>query len=139
MIPIRQDTRAALAAALVGAALLAGAVGTACAADLDIGVSIGISQPGVYGRIDIGRFPQPQVVVAQPVVVLAPPRGARARPVEPVYMWVPPGHRKKWSKHCRAYDACGVPVVFVQDAWYERHVMPQAGGKARGKGRGRDG
>ena len=33
------------------------------------GVSVQISQPGVYGRIDIGRFPQPQVVVAAPVIV----------------------------------------------------------------------
>ena len=38
----------------------------------DVGVSVQISQPGVYGRIDIGRFPQPQVVVAQPVVMVQP-------------------------------------------------------------------
>ena len=38
----------------------------------DVGVSISVSQPGVYGRVDIGRFPQPQVVVAQPVIVQRP-------------------------------------------------------------------
>lgn len=102
----------------------------------DVGVSISISQPGVYGRIDIGRFPQPQVVVAQPVIV-AVPRVGVVVPAEPVYLWVPPGHRKKWKKHCGAYNACGVPVVFVRDDWYEARVMPHSTrGKGDGKGRG---
>ncbi|NDY90179.1 hypothetical protein G3A44_03115 [Ideonella sp. TBM-1] len=90
----------------------------------DVGVSVTISQPGVYGRVDIGRFPQPQVVVARPVVVVAP--APRMAPPPPVYMWVPPGHRKHWHKHCHRYEACGVPVYFVQDGWYERHVRPAA-------------
>lgn len=136
-----QRARAAAASAALVAAGLAAWPLTA-AADIDVGVSIGISQPGVYGRIDIGRFPQPQIVVAQPVVVLQP---RHARPVQPVYMWVPPGHRKKWSKHCQSYGACGVPVVFVRDDWYEQHVMPRErrGGqdddhRGKGKGHGRD-
>lgn len=83
----------------------------------DVGVSVQISQPGVYGRVDIGRFPQPQVVIAQPVIIAQP----RVRP-EPVYMWVPPGHRKHWSRYCGRYQACGVPVYFVQDRWYNEHV-----------------
>jgi len=115
----------------------------------DVGVSVQISQPGVYGRIDIGRFPQPQVIVAQPVVV--------ARPVvitqpAPVYMWVPPGHRKHWAKHCHDYNACGVPVYFVRHDWYDHHVQPRSQwrgndddhdhdhgrGKGRKRGKGRD-
>src|SRR5262245_51606373 len=104
---------------LLCAALLA-SVGTAQATD--VGVSVQISQPGVYGRIDIGRFPQPQVVVAQPVVI-APPPVVVAQPVQPVYMWVPYGHRKHWSKHCHEYNACGVPVYFVRHDWYHDHVM----------------
>jgi hypothetical protein len=112
----------------------------AAAADIDVGVSIGISQPGVYGRIDIGRFPQPQVVYPQPVIVV-PPRVVIAQP-QPVYMWVPPGHRKNWRKHCQSYGACGSPVVFVRDDWYEHNVYPQGKGrghdKGHGKGRGRD-
>lgn len=86
----------------------------------DVGVSVQISQPGVYGRIDIGRFPQPAVIVARPVLVAPPPVVAVAP--QPVYLWVPPGHRKKWHKHCHQYGACGVPVYFVRDDWYERHV-----------------
>jgi hypothetical protein len=90
----------------------------ASAANVDVGVSIQISQPGVHGRIDIGRFPQPAVVVAKPVVIGRPvPRA------QPVYMWVPPGHRKHWRRHCAAYGACAVPVYFVEDRWYDDHVM----------------
>lgn len=85
----------------------------------DVGVSIQITQPGVYGRIDIGRYPQPMVVVPQPVIVRHV-----AAPPPPVYMWVPPGHRKQWRKHCDHYGACGVPVYFVQDRWYHEHVAP---------------
>jgi hypothetical protein len=100
----------------------------AVAADVDVGVSIGISQPGVYGRIDIGRFPQPQVIVAQPIYIERPVR--MVRQPEPVYLWVPPGHRKNWKRHCREYGACGVPVYFVRHDWYDQ--------KVRYGGRGRD-
>lgn len=86
----------------------------------DVGVSVSISQPGVYGRIDIGRFPQPQLVVAQPVIIQR--QVVMVRAPEPVYMWVPPGHRKNWRKHCGQYQACGVPVYFVKDDWYDREV-----------------
>jgi hypothetical protein len=111
---------------LAGLAALSSSAG---AANVDVGVSIGISQPGVYGRIDIGRFPQPQVIYAQPVYVERP-RYVVVQP-EPVYMWVPPGHRKNWKQHCRDYRACGSPVVFVRDDWYEHKVRPH--GKGHGK------
>jgi hypothetical protein len=123
---------------------------TASAWATDVGVSVQVSQPGVYGRIDIGRFPQPQVIVQQPVIVAAPPPVVVAQPVQPVYMYVPPGHRKKWHKHCHAYNACGVPVYFVRHDWYGQHVMVAANdrrdhgrsddrgrGKGHGKGRGK--
>lgn len=105
----------------------------------DIGVSVQISQPGVYGRVDIGRFPQPQIVVPQPVIIAAP-RVVVAQPA-PVYMWVPPGHRKNWRKHCARYGACGTPVYFVQDGWYRQHVQGgpgrhDEGRRDRGRGHG---
>ena len=106
------------------AVAIVAAVAPAMAAD--VGVSVSISQPGVYGRIDIGSFPQPAVVVAQPVLVQPAPRVVVAQPVapvQPVYMWVPPGHRKHWAKHCGEYNACGVPVYFVRDDWYQQNVM----------------
>jgi hypothetical protein len=131
------------------ASTLALAAAGAANAD-DVGVSVQVSQPGVYGRIDIGRFPQPQVIVPQPVIV-ARPAVVVAQP-QPVYMWVPPGHRKDWNKHCHHYNACGVPVYFVRHDWYENHVMaaqqgggPNQGGpgghggpgKGKGKGHGK--
>jgi hypothetical protein len=90
------------------------------AAATDVGVSVSVSQPGVYGRIDIGRFPQPQVVVAEPVIVQQP-RVIVAQP-QPVYLYVPAGHRKNWRAHCHRYDACGSPVYFVRHDWYRRHA-----------------
>lgn len=93
-------------------------------AGVDVGVSIGISQPGVYGRIDIGRFPVPHLVLPQPVWV----RPVHVRRPPPVYMWVPPGHQKNWRRHCGRYDACGVPVYFVRDDWYRQQIRPRGDG-----------
>jgi hypothetical protein len=124
----------ALVPVLLGAAWLWAA--SPAQASVDVGVSVQISQPGVYGRIDIGRFPQPQVIVGQPVLVVPPPRPVQV--VQPVYMWVPPGHRNNWGKHCQRYNACHVPVYFVQDGWYEKNVKPAKGKKGeRGNGHGR--
>ena len=97
----------------IGAALaLATALTAAPAAHAQVGVSVTVAQPGVYGRIDIGNQPPPQVVYAQPIVVVP----ARVRQ-EPLYLYVPPGHQKKWAKHCARYDACGRPVYFVREEW----------------------
>lgn len=107
---------------LVTAAAFA-ALAAAPAFAADVGVSVSVSQPGVYGRVDIGRFPQPQVIVQQPVVV-AQPQVVVAQPVQPAYLYVPYGHRKNWGKHCHRYDACGVPVYFVRHDWAQRqHVV----------------
>lgn len=101
----------------------------------DVGVSIAISQPGVYGRIDIGRFPQPAVILPQPVIIALQPAAVA---VQPVYMWVPKGHRKDWSHHCRHYNACGVPVYFVRHDWYEQNVLRRNEGKGKGKSKGKN-
>ena len=103
-----------LATTLFGLAALA-AVPAAQATD--VGVSIGFSQPGAYGRVDIGRFPQPVLIAPQPVII--------GRPAyrEPVYLWVPPEHRRDWRRHCYHYGACGAPVYFVQDNWYRQNVI----------------
>jgi hypothetical protein len=73
-------------------------------------------QPGVYGRVDIGGAPPPLLVYPEPVVVVRQPQSVQ---VQPLYLHVPPGHAKHWSKHCREYDACGLPVYFVKSAEYE--------------------
>ena len=85
--------------------------------------------PGVYGRIDVRNRPPPLLLYPQPVIIVR-----QAYPVAPVYLHVPPGHARDWSKHCRKYDACGVPVYFVKSAEYE----PGYQHPGKGKGRGRD-
>ena len=131
------DLSRAVAAVALPALLTAPA-----AAQVGVGVSVEINQPGVYGRVDIGNRPPP-VVVAQPVVI-APTRVAVVQ--RPVYFYVPPGHQKNWAKHCARYAACGQPAYFVQEAWvqerwerYERdhpsHGKPGKG-KSKGKGKG---
>lgn len=88
----------------------------------DVGVSVSVGQPGFYGRIDIGNYPQPEVIYARPIVIKQPPAGVV---YEPVYVHIPPGHEKKWSKHCAKYNACGRPVYFVKDRWYNDVYVPQ--------------
>ena len=35
-------------------------------AQTNVGVSVRINQPGVYGRVDFGNLPPPPVVIAEP-------------------------------------------------------------------------
>jgi hypothetical protein len=110
----------------------------------NVGVSVEVGQPGFYGRIDIGKVaaPPPALVYQQPVVITQTPVAVRQ---QPVYMHVPPGHAKNWGKHCGKYNACGQPVYFVQDTWYEQQYVPayaqhQRGGKDKqGRGGGHGG
>jgi hypothetical protein len=88
----------------------------------DVGVSVSVGQPGFYGHIDIGNFPQPEVIYARPVMIQPVPAGVV---YQPIYVHVPPGHEKKWSKHCAKYNACGRPVYFVKDRWYNNVYVPQ--------------
>lgn len=105
---------------LIATALTVAAISTPTLA-ADVGVSVTIGQPGFYGRIDIGDYPYPP-----PRVIYRQPRIVEHVYVdrEPIYMRVPPGHAKNWKKYCHRYDACGYPVYFVQDSWYERDYVP---------------
>lgn len=110
------------------AALLATFSASALAAD--VGVSVSVSQPGLYGRIDIGNAPPPVVIYNEPVVIYR----ERVRR-EPIYLHVPPGHAKNWRKHCRRYSACGRPVYFVRDEWYNDVYVPHRRGHGNNEGR----
>ena len=105
---------------LIAALALTAAAVPALAA-VDVGVSVNIGQPGFYGQIDIGNAPRPVLVQPQPVIIQSAPRNAV---VQPVYLVVPPGHRKHWDKHCHEYHACGRPVYFVQENWYNEQYVP---------------
>lgn len=101
-------------------ALLALAGGAAQAATPYVSATVeGALAPGVYGRIDIGNAPPPPLIYTQPVIIQRSPVMVQ----QPLYLHVPPGHAKKWSKHCARYNACGRPVYFVRvdgDDDYER-------------------
>jgi hypothetical protein len=96
----------------------------------DVNVSITTGSPNFYGRIDIGNLPQPRVINVEPIIIRSQPRM-----VAPIYLRVPPGHIKHWSKHCARYNACGQRVYFVHDEWYNGVYAPHARGE---HGEGRD-
>ena len=102
---------------LFAAALAVAAVPSFAA---DVGVSISIGQPGFYGRINIGGYPQPQVIYRRPIVIERVPDD---RP--PIYLRVPPGQVKHWRRYCHRYNACGERVFFVRDNWYQREYVPR--------------
>jgi hypothetical protein len=106
----------------IAALALVVCVATPTLAATNVGVSIGINQPGVYGQIDIGNFPRPAVVYSQPVIIA--PRPMVVQP-QPVYLYVPPGHQKNWAKHCGHYGACGQQVYFVQESWVRERYNEQ--------------
>jgi hypothetical protein len=117
--------------------LLATALATLCARAFagDVAVSINVGEPGFFGQIDIGNVPRPPVLYARPVVI---ERAPEYREAEPIYLHVPPGHEKHWKKHCREYNACGRPVYFVRDDWYNNEYVPRHREHDHGRDEGHD-
>lgn len=88
-------------------------------ADDDLGINVvleGEVSPGIYGRVELGKDSHPDIYYPQPMVIVKDTKYARYRPV---YLHVPPGHAKHWSKHCHKYHACERPVYFVKSVEYE--------------------
>lgn len=96
-------------------------LGVAGAASAGTAVSIAVGEPGFFGQIDIGGAPPPRVIYTQPVIVERP-RGYVEE--APIYLHVPAGYQSDWRHHCRAYNACGQRVFFVQDTWYRNSYVP---------------
>jgi len=108
---------------------------TAGLAQTNVGISIGINQPGVYGRINIGDVPQPALVYPQPVIITPAPVHYDRRPI---YLYVPDAHQRDWRRYCGRYGACGQPVYFVQERWVRERYEHEHPGWDRGRGHGRD-
>lgn len=119
---------------IIAIVLAVGAAGSV-AAQTSVGVSIGINQPGVYGRINIGDVPPPALILPQPMII-APPRVAVQR--APIYLYVPPAHQQNWGRYCGRYSACGQPVYFVRDEWVRERYAHEHPGWDRGRHRGWD-
>ena len=114
---------------LAGAALSLGALAPALAQN--VGVSVGINQPGVYGRIDIGNAPQPVFVNPQPIIIQQP---RVVLPRQPIYLYVPPAHQQNWGRYCNQYGACNQPVYFVQEQWVrDRYARAHPGWRGDGR------
>lgn len=92
----------------------------------NVAVTVNIGGPEIYGRVQIGRV-APPVIFEQPVVIIQP---EVMLPRQPIYMRVPPGYERDWSRYCANYGACSQPVYFVQ-------ARPQPRGD-RYEGRQRD-
>lgn len=86
-----------------------------------VDVSINIGQPNFYGQIDIGDAPRPRLIRPEPVIIQPAPRNVV---VEPMYLRVPPSHQQNWGRYCNQYGACGRPVYFVDDRWYNDEYAP---------------
>lgn len=87
---------------------------SAYADDFDISIGVGGEVlPGVYGRVNITNERYPALVYAQPLIIQRAPRY-----YSPIYLHVPPGHMRKWDKHCNRYGACARPVYFVRSPEY---------------------
>ncbi len=121
-------------------ALVALAVAGAPAFAATTNVTISVGQPGFYGRLDVGGYPQPQFLYAEPLIVQPAPVGVVR---QPVYLYVPAGQAKEWRKHCKKYNACGQPVYFVQENWYREVYVPsyreRKGHDKEGKGKNKEG
>ena len=116
--------------------LAAGTLGTATAqTTVSTSLSIGINQPGVYGRINIGDLPHPALYHPQPVIVTTQPVVVERRPI---YLYVPPAHQQNWRRYCGRYDACGQPVFFVRDEWVRERYEHEHPGWNNGRHRGWD-
>lgn len=104
------------------------------AAEAEVGVSIRIGEPGFYGVLELGDFPPPRLIYGTPRLVFRSPHPGR-----PLYLHVPPGHRRHWERHCAEYHACGHPVYFIDPRWYEEVYAPEYrarhghGAQARGE------
>ena len=132
-------TRSLFPRAAFGVAALLAA--TAAWSAVDVGVGVTIREPGVYGRIEIGTAAPPPVIYRQPMIIQQPTVVVTQ---QPMYLYVPPGHAKKWRKHCHQYDACGRQVYFVKEEWVQAEYSrshpgkgPPVHGQGRGNGKGK--
>lgn len=105
---------------MIASAVACAALFSSTAAVAQVNARIEIGQPGFYGTIDIGDY-RPRLYAPQPVII----ERHEHYVTEPVYLRVPPGHRKNWRRHCHRYDACDRRVLFVRDDWYQNTYAPR--------------
>ena len=100
---------------LAAAAISVTAAGVVSAKDTD---------PGIYGAIDVSRFPKPATLNSRPVTAVVPAKRAKAKPI---YVHVTAGEARHWHGTCQTYNACAVPVYFVTEGWFRTVYLPAIG------------
>jgi hypothetical protein len=118
--------------------LAAAAVAGAASAQ---GVSISAGDPDFFGPIEIGGAPPPELIDSRPVVIQPAPEFVGT---SPIYLRVRPGYEAEWASHCFEYQACGRPVYFVSNYWYNvvyapHHAHPERGWPAYQAGQEQEG
>jgi len=90
-------------------------------------LTVPLGQSGYYGRITIGNQAPPPVLGYGPVIAWPSRDSNRWGPsaIEPIYLRVPPQQARDWRRYCGLYQACSVPVLFVQDDWYRNTYAPR--------------
>jgi hypothetical protein len=119
---------ASIALATIGFAVFVSPASPVLAQAPGVTASVNVNVPGLYGQITIGGLPRPELLLPRAVVAVPPPVAVVVEPPQPLYLHVPPGHEKHWEKHCHEYNACGRPVYFVSDRWYEEVYAPRQHG-----------
>ncbi|RYY95493.1 MAG: hypothetical protein EOO24_22775 [Comamonadaceae bacterium] len=95
----------------------------------------GLLRPGVYGHIEVAGDAPPPVIYRQPLVAA---KGVVHAGTRPLYLYVPPGHVRKWERFCAKWSACDQPVLFVRmddspGRWGNwRHFRAEDAGPDRG-------
>lgn len=120
---------------ILAVTLVVAAFAAAAPARAQVSASIGINQPGVYGRINIGDMPPPALYRVEPVIIYQPRVVVQQ---QPVYLYVPPVQQQNWRRYCGRYGACGQPVYFVRDDWVRERYEHEHPGWNRGRHRGED-
>ena len=80
--------------------------------------------PGIYGQLDLKKMSKPELIKARPVLI---DRSSKHASAQPVYVHVPPGHEWHWHTHCRDYNLCAMPVLFVTETWFVSVYLPSIG------------
>lgn len=115
----------------LSAAVLAVSFAMTTPASAQVGVSVQIGDPNFYGSLVLGNGMQPVLINPAPIYSPGYPRAAQ---MAPIYLRVPAYQRQHWGRYCRQYNACGVPVFFVQDTWYNNVYAPYYRGRPEYRG-----
>lgn len=100
-------------------AVLATSLSVFGTAALAADVVVKVGEPGYFGRIEVLDAPKPVLISTEPVII------QRERMInEPTYVYVPADQRTNWAANCSKYEACGRPVYFVEDRWYNDVYVP---------------